>query len=102
MSNATLVRFYSFHFLIPMVIAVLSLVHLLYLHQRGSSNPLGVSSDCDTIKFHPYFSVKDLVGFCVMWLMLGFVVLFMPNILIDPENFIPANPLVTPTHIQPE
>jgi len=101
-SNATLVRFYALHFLLPMVIAVLALVHLLYLHETGSSNPLGISSSCDVIKFHPYFSVKDLLGFCVMWLFLGFIVLFSPNVLIDPENFIPANPLVTPTHIQPE
>jgi ubiquinol-cytochrome c reductase cytochrome b subunit len=101
-SNATLVRFYAFHFLFPIVIAVLSLVHLLYLHETGSSNPLGIRSDCDTVKFHPYFSVKDLVGFCVMWLFLGLIVLFSPNLLIDPENFINANPLVTPTHIQPE
>lgn len=100
--NATLVRFYAFHFLFPMLIAVLSLVHLLYLHETGSSNPLGVRSDCDTVKFHPYFSVKDLVGFCVMWFLLGLIVLFSPNLLIDPENFINANPLVTPTHIQPE
>lgn len=101
-SNATLVRFYAFHFLFPIIIAVLSLVHLLYLHESGSRNPLGISSDCDVIKFHPYFSVKDLVGFCFMWLCLGSVVLFFPNILIDPENFINGNPLVTPTHIQPE
>ena len=101
-SNATLVRFYAFHFLFPIIIAVLSLIHLLYLHRRGSRNPLGLSSDCDTIKFHPYFSVKDLFGFMVMWGLLGTVVLFYPNILIDPENFINANPLVTPTHIQPE
>lgn len=95
-------RFYAFHFLFPMVIAVLSLVHLIYLHERGSRNPLGISSDCDVIKFHPYFSVKDLVGFFIIWFFLGLVVLFSPNLLIDPENFITANPLVTPTHIQPE
>lgn len=97
-----MVRFYAFHFLFPIIIAVLSLVHLLYLHRSGSSNPLGLSSDCDVIKFHPYFSVKDLVGFVILWLGLGSVVLFAPNMLIDPENFINANPLVTPTHIQPE
>ena len=101
-SNATLVRFYAFHFLFPILVAVLSLIHLLYLHETGSSNPLGVSSRCDVVKFHPYFSVKDLVGLCVMWLLLGLIVLFAPNYLIDPENFINANPLVTPTHIQPE
>jgi ubiquinol-cytochrome c reductase cytochrome b subunit len=74
----------------------------MYLHQTGSRNPLGLSSDRDTIKFHPYFSVKDLVGVCLLWVILGCIVLFSPNALIDPENFIPANPLVTPTHIQPE
>jgi len=52
--------------------------------------------------FHPYFTVKDLFGFFILWLALGGIVLFNPNVLIDPENFIPANPLVTPTHIQPE
>lgn len=78
------------------------MVHLLFLHQSGSRNPLGLVSDRDVIIFHPYFSVKDLVGFCILWLVLGSIVLFSPNILIDPENFIPANPLVTPTHIQPE
>lgn len=100
--NATLVRFYALHFLLPIVIRVLSLVHLLYLHESGSRNPLGVRSNNDAIIFHPYFSVKDLVGFTILWLILGSVVLFNPNVLIDPENFIPANPLVTPTHIQPE
>lgn len=102
MSNATLVRFYAFHFLFPFLIAALSLVHILYLHQEGSNNPVGLNSSNDVIKFHPYFTVKDLFGFFVMWLVLGSIVLFDPNVLIDPENFIPANPLVTPTHIQPE
>lgn len=101
-SNATLVRFYALHFLLPIVLTVLVLVHILYLHETGSSNPLGVSSRCDVVKFHPYFSIKDLLGFCILWLILGVIVLFMPNVLIDPENFIPANPLVTPVHIQPE
>lgn len=100
--NATLVRFYAFHFLFPFVLAALSIVHILYLHQEGSRNPLGLNRRADTIKFHPYFTIKDLFGFAVLWLILGVVVLFNPNILIDAENFIPANPLVTPTHIQPE
>lgn len=85
-----------------MIIAALSMVHLLFLHQSGSGNPLGLASDRDVVVFHPYFSIKDLVGFCILWFVLGGIVLFSPNILIDPENFIPANPLVTPTHIQPE
>lgn len=100
--NATLVRFYAFHFLFPIIIAVLSLVHLLFLHSTGSSNPLGLNRRRDTIKFNPYFVSKDTVGFSLVWVVLGAVVIFYPNILIDPENFIPANPLVTPTHIQPE
>lgn len=100
--NATLVRFYAFHFILPIAIAALRLVHILYLHETGSNNPLGLNRDRDIIKFHPYLSVKDTVGFFILWLVLGRVVLFRPNLLIDPENFIPANPLVTPTHIQPE
>ena len=79
-----------------------SIIHILFLHDTGSRNPLGLNANNDTIKFHPYFSVKDLLGFCLLWTALGAVVLFEPNLLIDPENFIPANPLVTPTHIQPE
>lgn len=86
----------------PFVICVLSLIHIVYLHEGGSSNPLGISSKNDIVKFHPYFSVKDLVGFLLMWGLLGVLILFFPAILIDPENFIPANPLVTPVHIQPE
>lgn len=101
-SNATLVRFYAFHFILPLLISVISLVHLLFLHERGSRNPLGVSSSCDSIPFHPYFSVKDLVGFFVIWISLGVLALYYPYILIDAENFINANELVTPTHIQPE
>jgi len=100
-NNATLVRFYALHFLMPFVIAGLSLVHLLFLHETGSSNPLGVKRN-DYIKFHPYFTCKDLTGFLLLWLVVGSVVFFFPNIFIDPENFIKANPLVTPTHIQPE
>lgn len=101
-SNSTLTRFYAIHYLFPIIISVLSLIHIMFLHERGSNNPLGVKSENERIKFHPYFSIKDLVGVLLVWLVLGLVVLFMPSILIDPENFIPANPLVTPTHIQPE
>nr|UUC08025.1 cytochrome b [Exechonella vieirai] len=101
-SNSTLTRFYALHFILPLIIAMLSLIHILFLHQTGSNNPLGVSSDKDTMKFHPYFSVKDSVGFLTLWLALGAIALIKPNLLVDPENFIPANQLVTPTHIQPE
>lgn len=100
--NATLTRFYAIHYLFPIIIAVLSLIHIIFLHETGSNNPLGLKRGNEIIKFHPYFSIKDLVGVLIVWTVLGSVVLFTPSILIDPENFIPANPLVTPTHIQPE
>lgn len=101
-NNATLTRFYTFHFLFPFLIAFLSLLHIVFLHETGSSNPLGLNSKSDVIKFHIYFRVKDFIGVCFLWVVLGSIVLFEPALLIDPENFIPANPLVTPTHIQPE
>lgn len=100
--NATLNRFYTFHFLLPFVIAALSVVHLLFLHQTGSNNPLGVSRDGSKVPFHIYYTTKDTVGFMVLLLLLLALALFSPNLLGDPENFIPANPLVTPLHIQPE
>lgn len=95
-------RFYALHYLLPIVITVLSLIHIIFLHETGSNNPLGLNRSTEVIKFHPYFSIKDLVGVLILWAVLGWVVLFNPSILIDPENFIPANSLVTPTHIQPE
>jgi len=100
--NATITRFYALHFLLPMLIAALSLLHIFFLHNTGSNNPLGLNTRNEIIKFHPYFSIKDLVGVIRIWFTLGFIVLFYPTIIIDPENFIPANPLVTPAHIQPE
>lgn len=100
--NATLTRFYCLHFILPFLIALISIVHIFLLHGTGSNNPLGVSRDTMSLKFHPYFTIKDLVGILVIWAALGRLVLFKPNLFIDPENFIPANALVTPTHIQPE
>lgn len=100
--NPTLTRFFSLHFLIPFVVAALSAVHLLFLHQTGRGNPLGVNSNFDKLRFHPYFSTKDLFGFFVIMFGLAYISLFFPWLLGDPENFIPANPLVTPVHIQPE
>jgi len=100
--NATLTRFFALHFLVPFVVAAISIVHLLFLHQTGSNNPLGVSSNIDKVPFHPYFSTKDLFGFFVMLAALVGLALTNPWVLGDPENFIPANPLVTPVHIQPE
>nr|YP_010757246.1 cytochrome b [Ergasilus tumidus]WEU66998.1 cytochrome b [Ergasilus tumidus] len=101
-NNATLTRFFSLHFLMPFVVAALSGVHLLYLHTTGSSNPLGVNSNFDKIPFHPYFTVKDLMAYFVVISGFFIIVFQHPWLLGDPENFIPANPLVTPLHIQPE
>nr|YP_004221821.1 cytochrome b [Jenkinsia sp. CL54]BAJ54180.1 cytochrome b [Jenkinsia sp. CL54] len=100
--NATLTRFFAFHFLLPFVIAGATILHLLFLHETGSNNPAGLNSDADKISFHPYFSYKDVLGFIVTLLALMSLSLFSPNLLGDPENFTPANPLVTPPHIKPE
>nr|ACV92142.1 cytochrome b [Caenis pycnacantha] len=100
--NATLTRFFTFHFLLPFMVAGATMIHLLFLHQTGSNNPLGVNSDIDKIPFHPYFSFKDIVGFVIMLMLLTVLTLLDPYLLGDPDNFIPANPLVTPVHIQPE
>nr|YP_010173752.1 cytochrome b [Neodraco skottsbergi]QSJ54382.1 cytochrome b [Neodraco skottsbergi] len=100
--NATLTRFFAFHFLFPFVIAGATMVHLLFLHQTGSNNPLGLNSTGDKIPFHPYFSYKDLLGFATLLVALATIALFTPNLLGDPDNFTPANPLVTPPHIKPE
>nr|YP_009000247.1 cytochrome b [Glyphis garricki]AHA13271.1 cytochrome b [Glyphis garricki]ALJ92974.1 cytochrome b [Glyphis garricki]ALJ93000.1 cytochrome b [Glyphis garricki]ALJ93117.1 cytochrome b [Glyphis garricki]ALJ93195.1 cytochrome b [Glyphis garricki] len=100
--NATLTRFFAFHFLLPFLILALTIIHLLFLHETGSNNPLGINSDADKISFHPYFSYKDLLGFFAMIFSLAMLALFTPNLLGDAENFIPANPLVTPPHIKPE
>nr|QIV24729.1 cytochrome b [Howea angulata] len=100
--NATLTRFFSFHFLFPFIVAALVIIHLLFLHQTGSSNPMGTNSNIDKIPFHPFFSFKDILGFLITTFALVFLSLFNPYLLSDPDNFIPANPLVTPVHIQPE
>nr|WOR81120.1 cytochrome b [Anaspides driesseni] len=100
--NATLTRFFAFHFLLPFLIAAAALIHILFLHQTGSSNPLGVSYNADKISFHPYFSFKDIAGFFILFFTLILLTLLSPYLLGDPDNFIPANPLVTPPHIQPE
>nr|AFB19982.1 cytochrome b [Illadopsis rufipennis] len=100
--NPTLTRFFALHFLLPFVIAGLTLVHLTLLHDTGSNNPLGIPSDCDKIPFHPYYSAKDFLGFALMFIPLAALALFAPNLLGDPENFTPANPLATPPHIKPE
>nr|BAN04911.1 cytochrome b [Cynops pyrrhogaster] len=100
--KATLTRFFAFHFLLPFLIAGVSMIHLLFLHETGSNNPTGIPSNQDKISFHPYFSYKDLLGFMLALLILVLVSLIVPNLLVDPENFIPANPLMAPPHIKPE
>nr|APF31810.1 cytochrome b [Hypancistrus zebra] len=100
--NATLTRFFAFHFLLPFAIVAATILHALFLHETGSNNPMGLNSNADKIPFHPYFSYKDLLGFIVLFTLLTSLALFSPNLLGDPENFTPANPLVTPPHIKPE
>nr|AEM44758.1 cytochrome b [Asemospiza obscura] len=100
--NPTLTRFFALHFLLPFVIVGLTVVHLTFLHETGSNNPMGIPSDCDKIPFHPYYTIKDILGFVLMLSLLVSLALFSPNLLGDPENFTPANPLTTPPHIKPE
>nr|BAM14894.1 cytochrome b [Ichthyophis biangularis] len=100
--KATLTRFFSFHFILPFLIIGMSILHLIFLHETGSNNPTGLNSDTDKIPFHPYFSYKDTLGFMIMLSLLAIMALFFPNLLGDPENFTPANPLMTPPHIKPE
>lgn len=100
--NATLTRFFTFHFILPFIVLAITIIHLLFLHQTGSNNPIGLNSNIDKIPFHPYFSYKDIIGFIIIIIILSLLTLINPYLLGDPDNFIPANPLVTPIHIQPE
>nr|YP_009232547.1 cytochrome b [Zebrias crossolepis]AID59821.1 cytochrome b [Zebrias crossolepis]AMA34335.1 cytochrome b [Zebrias crossolepis] len=100
--NATLTRFFAFHFILPFIIAAITILHLIFLHETGSTNPAGLNSDADKIPFHPYFSYKDLLGFILLLVALTVLALFLPYLLGDPDNFNPANPLITPPHIKPE
>jgi len=101
-SNATLNRFFSLHYLLPFLLAALGVVHLICLHVDGSNNPIGVRSDLDKVPFHTYYTSKDWYGIVAFVLFFCSLVYLAPNLLGDPENFIQANPLVTPVHIQPE
>nr|YP_010042821.1 cytochrome b [Amyda cartilaginea]AAV28715.1 cytochrome b [Palea steindachneri]AQY56294.1 cytochrome b [Amyda cartilaginea]QPC56553.1 cytochrome b [Amyda cartilaginea] len=100
--NATLTRFFTLHFLLPFMTLGITMMHLLFLHETGSNNPTGLNSNTDKIPFHPYFSYKDLLGLMMTLTLLLFVTMFYPNLLGDPDNFTPANPLSTPPHIKPE
>lgn len=101
-SNATLNRFFSLHYLFPFVLAGLVFVHIIFLHVTGSNSPTGLSTNSDKIPFHTYFTTKDFYGFLLLIMFLSYLVFFNPNLLGDPENFIKANSLVTPVHIMPE
>nr|WND61852.1 cytochrome b [Marmosa constantiae] len=100
--KATLTRFFAFHFILPFIIMALVMVHLLFLHETGSNNPTGLNPDSDKIPFHPYYTIKDALGFMLMALILMSLAMFSPDLLGDPDNFTPANPLNTPPHIKPE
>jgi len=101
-SNATLNRFFSLHYLLPFILAALAMVHLIALHQDGSNNPIGLGGNIDKVPFHPYYSIKDLFGYTLFIIFFSYFVYFAPNLLGHPDNYIPANPMVTPAHIQPE
>nr|YP_009735099.1 cytochrome b [Acropyga goeldii]QBG38573.1 cytochrome b [Acropyga goeldii] len=101
-NNATLNRFYSFHFILPFILIMFMMMHLFFLHITGSSNPLGTYSNLNKIYFHPYFTIKDLLGFMMFMFIISIINLEYPYIFSDPDNFSPANSLITPIHIQPE
>jgi ubiquinol-cytochrome c reductase cytochrome b subunit len=100
--NPTLNRFFSLHYLLPFILAALVIMHLIALHEHGSNNPLGITSNVDRIRFHPYYSFKDLVGVFVFFFIFAYFVFFNPNFFGESDNYIPANPLVTPISIVPE
>ena len=102
--NPTLNRFFALHYLLPFIIFALVAIHIIALHKHGSNNPTGVEPKTkhDTIPFHPYYTVKDFFGFGIFFLVFAYFVFFQPNYLGHPDNYIPANPMVTPEHIVPE
>jgi ubiquinol-cytochrome c reductase cytochrome b subunit len=100
--QATLNRFYSLHYLLPFIIAAVTMLHLCLLHKYGSNNPLGINTDITSVPFYPYFYVKDFFSFWVFLFGYLSLVFFAPNMLGHPDNYIPANPMVTPAHIVPE
>nr|YP_010275975.1 cytochrome b [Tuberolachnus salignus]UGY86210.1 cytochrome b [Tuberolachnus salignus] len=101
-NNATLTRFFSIHFILPFIIMLFIIIHLMFLHLTGSNNPLGINSNFDKINFSPYFIIKDLMGMIMFMWMFILLILMFPYLLNDHNNFIMANPMITPNHIQPE
>lgn len=102
MGNPTLTRFFSFHFILPFIILFFVIFHLFFLHEIGSNNPVGLSSDCDKVVFHPYYRIKDIYGFGIFFMFFIIICLVSPYVFMDVENFLSSDPLVTPIHIQPE
>lgn len=100
--NATLNRFFSLHYLLPFIIAAISLIHLAILHQDGSGNPLGIDSNVDKVSMFPYFIYKDFLSLILFVISFSLLIYFLPNILGHSDNYIEANPMVTPAHIVPE
>lgn len=100
--NPTLTRFFCIHFILPFIIIIIVIIHLLFLHKTGSRNPLGINRNIYKLKFNPTFSSKDFIGFSFILLLFIFIINFYPYILGDRDNFILANPIITPEHIQPE
>nr|YP_010271155.1 cytochrome b [Gargara genistae]UKB86920.1 cytochrome b [Gargara genistae] len=101
-SNPTLSRFFSLHFILPFIISMMVIIHLFMLHMTGSSNPMGLNSSIDKIPFHPYYSIKDLMAMSITLTIMLMLNMMEPFLLSDPDNFTPADPMITPTHIQPE
>nr|AIS38201.1 cytochrome b [Brasilocerus sp. 2 DTA-2012] len=101
-NNATLNRMFSLHFLLPFVLMMMSMIHIFFIHEKGSNNPLGTNSNMDKMPFHLYFTYKDLVSMMITLTMMTLILMIDPYYFSDPENFIPANPLETPPHIKPE
>ncbi len=102
--DATLNRFFVLHYLFPFVIVAVVIIHIIALHIHGSNNPTGVEvkTKKDTVPFHPYYTIKDFVGFGAFFLIFAYFVFYQPNYLGHPDNYIEANPMVTPEHIVPE
>nr|YP_011003034.1 cytochrome b [Rhipicephalus bursa]WPR15199.1 cytochrome b [Rhipicephalus bursa] len=100
--NNTLIRFFTLHFLLPFILLMLVMIHIMLIHEKGSSNPLGVTMNLDKIPFHPYFTIKDLLGIFMVIVIFSYSIIINPYGFMDAENFNIANPMITPPHIQPE
>lgn len=100
--NATLNRFFSLHYFVPFIVAALAILHIIILHIPKSNNPIGIKTINDTLQFHPYFTVKDILSVILFLIFFGIFIFFFPNFLGHPDNYIQGNPMVTPAHIVPE